>query len=266
MRAWSLIREQPLYRHEAFLSGLKAAGYEIGQGRPKGAPGNVLIGWNRYGYTEQLCDQFEASGGTVLIAENGYINGRHDGGSYYALSRHAHNGAGEFYVGGPERWQALGVDLKPWRTAGTHILIAPNRSFGMRGMVMPYNWADDVTKRLEKVTDRPIRLRQHPGNGVPQTPLCEDLRDCWALVIWSSSVGVKALIEGIPVVCEAPYWICKAADVLGGIGMLECEEGNDSMRRSELECLAWGQWNVDEITSGEPFHHLLKEQREAVTS
>ena len=262
-KAYSLIRREPHYRHDAFLSGLAAAGYEVHDAAPvfPVKPGDVLVIWNRYHEREQLADRFEAAGGAVLVAENGYVRGRHDGGDYYALAVHGHNGSGSWYCGGPERWQTLGVELKPWMggitwTGPGHILVAPNRPFGMRGTVMPANWTEECAKRLRKLTTREVRIRCHPGNGPSSVPLVDDLRGAWAVVIWSSSVGVKALIEGIPVVCEAPYWICKPATVPVVDGLYNAWD-MDRLRRGQLRRLAWAQWSIAEIASGEPFGHLL---------
>lgn len=216
----------------------------------------MLVIWNRYAHWESAADRFEAQGGTVLVAENGYVNGRHDGGDYYAIARRFHNGRGQWHVGGPERWTALGAELKPWRNDGDHILVAANRSFGARGAIMPTNWAEDVERRLKKLTKRPIVKRLHPGNNAPGVPLDRHLRNAWAVVIWSSSVGVRALIEGIPVVCEAPWWICKAA--AGAALHMEVETPYMGERQAALNGLAWAQWTVNEIASGEPFRYLLR--------
>jgi hypothetical protein len=259
LRAWSLIRREPHYRHDAFLSGLAAAGYEVHDAAPvfPVKHGDVLVIWNRYHDREQLADRFEAAGGTVLVAENGYLRGRHDGGDYYALAVHGHNGSGQWHIGGPERWESLGIALKPWRTDGGHILVAPNRPFGMRGFAMPAGWGERTADELRRTTRRDVRLRLHPGNGRPAVPLEDDLRGAHCVVIWSSSVGVRALIEGVPVICHAPAWICKGAAMEPGqewYGLSEMDE----RRAAALHALAWAQWNCEEIASGEPFRRLLR--------
>lgn len=267
-RAWCLVRDQPHYRREAFVSGLAASGYTVqpdAGGTPDAGPGDLVVGWNRYGWIEQIADAVEARGATFVCAENGYIQGRHDGGSYYALAIHGHNGSGTVRVGGPERWDALGVQLKPWRTEGKHILVAANRSFGMRGFIMPDRWGENTAEALRKLTQREVRLRLHPGNNRPAVPLENDLRDAHAVVIWSSSVGVKALIEGIPVVCCAPWWICKKATLpLDAYGAaidspiaFQCDESADIARQYAMEELAWSQFSVAEIASGWPFQWLI---------
>ena len=263
--AYSLIRDAPHYRRQAFETGLKRAGYAVVNARVQdGRRGDVLLIWNRYGGNHGLATQFEAAGGRVLVAENGYLGAGgtapkfdvHPGGPephhYYALAEQWHNGRGRWPDGGPERWEALGVEAKPWRTEGDHILVCPNRSFGVGEQVMRPGWADQVAVKLAKQTKRPIRIRRHPGNDSPKRPLAADLEGCWAVVIWSSGAGVHALVAGIPTYVESPFWICRGARALGPI-----DEPVMPDRMPHLHSLGWAQWEVREIESGEPFKKLL---------
>lgn len=261
--AWSLIRSAPWYRARAFADGLKAAGFELRTDQPRGAPGNVLVIWNRYGGWHVAAEKFEREGGRVIVAENGYL-GR--GGTspkfslkagvereqYFSLSWGWHNGRGIWPSGGPERFAALGVELKRWRADGSHVLVCPNRSFGVGAQVMPPDWAQRVAERLRRETRREVRIRVHPGNDAPRRPLSEDLRGAWAVCVWSSSVAVHALLEGIPTYIEAPWQVVKGAGASGPIEAPETPE-----RRPHFERMAWHQWTGEEIESGEPFRRLL---------
>lgn len=266
-RAFVLIREAPWYRKQAFAQGLKKAGYEVLlRGPDRARVGDVVLIWNRYNATHDMAARFERDGGTVLVAENGYLNG--DGGSpkfavhprgpkpadYYAIGVGFHNDESRVIAGGPERWAALGVVLKPWRTDGEHVLVCPNRGFGVPERVMHPDWADLVAQQIRKVTKRPVRIRRHPGNDAPKRSLAEDLRGAWCTVIWSSSSGVHALVEGIPVICCAPYWIAKAATT-ADVTAVDAPPLLD--REAAFRRLACGQWQLQEIESGEPFAHLL---------
>jgi len=198
------------------------------------------------------------------VAENGYIGAggtppKFDvhpkgpqPGHYYALARGYHNGAGIWPTGGPERLNALGIELKPWRQAGEHILVCPNRSFGVGNQVMHPVWGERCAAHLRRATGRPVQVRPHPGNDAPRRPLQTDLEGAWAVVIWSSSCGVHALQQGIPVFCEAPAWILKGAAAAGPVDAPAAPE-----RRPHFERLAWAQWQIQEIERGEPFRHLL---------
>lgn len=262
--AYVAIREAPVYRREAFISGLRALGYEIHLGRPdRFDPGTVFIAWNRYHENHDTCTRVEQAGGVALIAENGYIG---PGGSsphgmpireWFALARSYHNDHRMLHEGSAARWNALGVDLKPWREGGEHILVCPNRSFGTPGRIMPPHWADEVAERLSRLTHRTVRIRPHPGNTAPAKPLADDLAGAWACVIWASSAGVHALVAGIPVICEAPSWICKSA-ALKSVDDIYARLDLSALRLAAMHRLAWAQWSLAEIQSGEAFDHLLR--------
>lgn len=264
--AYNLTRREIFYRHEAFTAGLQAAGYEVRTALPQGRHGDVLLIWNRYHF-HQAATQFEAAGGKVIVAENGYLGpggiSPHsmDPRTVFALGLGAHNDSAAIPEGGLDRWRALGVDLKPWRTTGEHVLVCPNRSFGTPGRVMPPTWAADVSARLKKLTNREIRIRPHPGNRPAEKPLADDLSGAWVCVIWSSSAGVHALVAGIPVICESPAWIgMKAAFTAFASEWDAMEESEpdylDYNRLRAMSDVARGQWSVEEIASGEPFRLL----------
>lgn len=266
-RAWCDIKEQPAYRADAFVAGLRACGFHVRHrelpGNEKPGPEDVLVIWNRYSDREQTADTWERQGGTVLVCENGYVGRDGEGRQYYAIARHGHNGSGQWDPAGPERWEALEIGHAAWRTSGDHILVAPNRHFGPRGFIMPIDWQAATVKRLRQLTKRPIRVRPHPNGDPPERPLAEDLANCWQVVIWASSVGVHALLAGIPVIATAPHWILKSCCParLEDVDVTLVGE-----RLPAFERLAWAQWSVDEIARGDPFRHLLPAARQAQVS
>lgn len=257
MRAWCALRKGPLYRHEAFVAGLKAAGCTVEMGLPARPEWcDVLLIWNRYDSGHQAALAVEKRGGTVLVAENGYLGAggtspKHDvldgpnDSHYYALAKGGHNGQGRWPLAYEWRFPRLGVPLKPWRTEGKHVLICANRSFGIPGRMMPMDWPTKTLAKFKNEQRLPVILRNHPGNDRPQRPLAADLEHAAACVIWSSSAGVHALVAGVPVICEAPYWICKGA--------------NEQDREQALESMAWAQWTLAEIASGKPIELLLED-------
>lgn len=269
MKAHCLIREAPWYRRDAFVAGLKAAGHSVVSHAPITCDKDtLLVIWNRYADNHHLATRVEEAGGLVLVAENGYI-GAGGGtpkfqvhpagpapGHYYALARSWHNGGGTWRVGAEDRWANLAVPLKPWRFDGDYALICPNRSFGVPGRMMPTDWADNMAKRIAKDIDLPVRIRRHPGNNEPKRALAEDLERAVFVVIWSSSCGVHALTEGIPVICEAPYWICKSAAPSWSEAL--AMKGQEPDRLTAMRRLAWAQWTLEEISGGKPFKELLQ--------
>lgn len=257
-RAWCLIREQPHYRREAFVAGLCAAGYAVASGNPNAiAAEDVVVIWNRYGSAEVVAQRAEAAGARVIVAENGYLGSDAAGRQFYALALGAHNGGGKWPADDGARWRALGIELAPWQEAGGHVLVCPNRPFGQRGFEMPQDWAERAVQRLRTRTTREVRLRAHPGNWQtepPKVPLAADLEGAHAMVIWASSAGVHALLAGVPVIYEAPWWILARS---AGRDWREVDAPPRLDRLKGFQRLACAQWTVEEIASGEPFRQLL---------
>jgi len=273
-RAYCLVRDAPWYRRQAFVEGLKRAGFEIQPGVPdpgRTRPGDVLVIWNRYGGNHQIATRFENGGGTVIVAENGYISPKGTAPKfdvhtkegpkptdYYALSKTGHNGSGWWPVGGPERFDALGLELKPWQeNPNGHILVCGQRGIGSPTMASPPGWNEATAASIRKRTKREVRIRPHPGNDAPKRPLELDLAGAWACAIWSSGSGIKALALGIPTFFDAPFWICSP----GALRMSEDPEKplrSDAARLVAMQRMAWAQWQVQEIQSGEPFRRLLQ--------
>lgn len=254
MIAMSQIRKDPCYRHDAFLNGLRKAGYSVTtSGHPK-APEDLLVIWNRYGGAEIMANTWEREGGTVLVCENGYIGQDKNGHQLYAISAHGHNGSGWWVHLGSDRFSALGVELKPWKepTENGHLLICGQRGIGTKLMASPSNWHDQAAKKLRMLTKRPVKIRLHPGNQPAKTKLDADLEGAHACVIWSSSSGVKALANGYPVFFDAPHWICSMAGHRVG-DPVENVNRDSVLRELAMFRMAEAQWTVAEIASGEPF-------------
>ncbi|MGE3932361.1 MAG: hypothetical protein AB7F67_03875 [Rhodospirillaceae bacterium] len=269
-RAVLLIRHLPPERFRAFERGLAAAGYQVAHTagfRP--APGDILVSWNRYGTAEVLCDQWERDGGVVLVAENGYVGTERGVARHYAIGLDSHNDPAGVVV--PEDAQpgersrdVFGLDPAPWQrnrsdtngagAPGGHILIAPNRSFGRRGRIMPEDWADQVARQVRAIAHgREVRIRRHPGTAVPPTPLAADLAGAFCAVVWSSSVGVAALLAGVPVIALAPAWIGQRA---ASRELADVLDPPRPARNPALDDIAWGMWTPAEVEAGAPFKHL----------
>lgn len=269
------IRAEPWYRKDAIESGLRCLGYEIkhpycNTGRffrggvdrvEPSSRDDLLICWNKkIGHDEQVCNLFEARGGTVIIMENGYLQ-RIDK-SMYAISVHGHCGSGWYPQDDAiDRFTPLGFIHRPWRKEGKHVLVCGQRSIGSARMASPAGWHQRLKINVELALGergtpvREVRVRPHPGNTAAKIPLEQDLKDAWACVVWSSACGVRALVEGIPVFCDAPDWICR--DVAYRPKVLNRNFTTPKFTydqvRTALNRMAHGQWSVEEIRSGLPF-------------
>lgn len=258
-RALITLRDTPHYRREAFEAGFKALGYTLVKRLDDPKPGDAVCFWNLVPGTEKVAEQFRKAGASVIVTENGYLTPPGQPGMY-AISRDGHCGSGSFPVGDDSRWRALGVPLKPWRSDGKHILVVGQRGIGSRLMASPHCWHQKIAAKLQTVTRRPIVVRPHPGAHGRGRPLADDLRNAWAVVVWSSACGVQALVEGIPVFYAAPHWICSAAAPRLTLNpeQIETRQVGDIDRLSALERMAWGQWTYQEIATGAPLKGVLE--------
>lgn len=268
-RAVLWIKTQPHYRRDAFAAGLEKRGFRIMDKVTDPGPGDVLVSWNMYPSNEATAQYWRQRGAKVLIAENGYIGKDKNGHQLYALARDGHNGSGKWYVGQEDRWTPLGIELAPFRVKDGPIVVRAQRGIGTKLMASPPRWARETVAALQRGMRRPVILRQHPADDRRQALYETDekvLANCHALVIWASSMGVKALVAGVPVFYAAPHWIMDyAAPRLsrpGEDGAIRLPSWSSwpyvPQRMEALFRLAWAQWSIDELASGEPFRYLLE--------
>lgn len=238
MRAWLNLRHNVASRHDAFRAGLSALGYRIESGTTvTPAPGDVLVTWNRLNVGHAAALAFERAGLPVLVVENAGWGNDFAGGQWLTLARHWHNTAGAFPVGGPERWDALGVTLGAWRTGGETVIL-PSRGIGPRGHgAMPQGWEHGALCRYGG------RVRRHPGKA-EGVPLARDLSQAGRVVTWGSGAAIRALAWGIPVVSEMPGWIGE-------------QDNTDAGRLAMFRRLAWANWRLDEIRDGSALRWML---------
>lgn len=233
MRAWLNLRYTVPERQAAFRAGLMALGYQVVDGIPtERRSGDVFVTWNRIGGADAAAMEFERAGLPVLVTENATWGNDFAGLRWYTIALGRHNTAGCFPVGGPERWDDLGVELASWRT-GSEVVILPQRGIGPPGVAMPRGWGQGIKGRM----------RPHPGQR-PCVPLEQDLARAGKVVTWGSGAAVKALVWGIPVESHMPGWIAE-------------QQNTDESRLAMFRRLAWAQFTLKEIESGYAFDRLL---------
>ena len=160
-----------------------------------------------------------------------------------------------------------GVELKPWRTAGNHILILCQRPKGFNMFTDQEVWLDKTINHIRKNTSRPIMIRMHPGDGSRFKQIekiqkkygttvtiseHENIRDalvnCWCTVGINSTPNVVAAIEGVPGYVEdlAHSW---AADIaFNDLDLIENPPMPD--RSNWIHKIANIHWSNDEVRSG----------------
>jgi len=233
------IRREPYYRLDAITQGMNRLGFEIvPHARP--APGNVLVLWNRkIGRDDADAEAMEKAGGKVLVIENGYLQKVDK--TMYAVSLSEHHTGGP--VGDTDRFGPLGFEPRHQEaTPFGFVLVCGQRGIGSLLMASPPQWAEKHAASLLRV-GLAARVRPHPGNFAPKVRLQDDLRGAAACHVWSSNAGVLALVLGYFVNYHAPHWICA---------------GWYRDREAALQRMAWSQWSVPELATGEPFARLLQ--------
>lgn len=182
----------------------------------------------------------------------------------------------------PDRWKKisknLNIHLKDYKKTGNHILLLLQRNGGWSmGNVDVQDWANSIIDTLRQYTDRPIRIRKHPGDktsqetirpGHPQckikfskrvtlsenVSLIDDLQDCWAAINYNSSPVVGAAIEGCPIFVMDPNK-SQCADI-ANTDLTKIENPNYPDRQSWVERLSMFHWNFDELKNGECWSHM----------
>lgn len=237
MKAWLNLRYTVPDRLKAFVSGIERLGYKAEIGLPdRIGPKDLFCTWNRIGSANTVAQRFQDMCLPVIVAENAAWGNDFLGRRWYSLAKYHHNTADRFPVGGHERWDSLGVELAPFRQSGETVIL-PQRGIGSPPTRMPSGWPQDALRRYGG------RIRQHPGTK-PCRPLEQDLASAGHVITWGSGAAVKALMWGVPVVSEMPNWIGACENI---------EESRLAMFRR----LAWAQWQLSEIESGEAFSWLL---------
>jgi hypothetical protein len=232
--AWLNERTKIPGRKEALISGLEFCGFQVHSGSPSQAVGDLFVTWNRSGLDDTTARAFEKAGRKVIVIENASWNGWVPG-KWLQMSPSRHNTAGLFPIGSPDRWDYLGVHLSPWRAPGGETVALAQRGIGSPPTAMPRDWP----------SRQRCRVRRHPGRGATIEELKKDLTNCSKVVTWGSAAALVALSWGIPVESQMPNWIGE-------------QDNTDEGRLSMFRRLAWAQWRMEEIASGEAFQWILR--------
>jgi len=169
----------------------------------------------------------------------------------------------------------MNINIKPWRKDGKHICLFLNRGIGgFSTFGKPcYEWAKETVEEIRKYSDRPILIRSHRHAGTsPQliedkknldfilsnykdithtslgeTNIYDDLKNAWACVVYTSTSGAVAMLEGIPMfstheACFSHQW---SAGKLS-----EIEDPCLNNREKYITHYANAHWNLDEVRKG----------------
>ena len=210
-----------------------------------------------YGLTEDtigLLKQAQEEGRTYFYCDNAYYFGRRE---YFRITRNAlmHSGIGEADNG---RLRAMGVEIKPWRDDGRHVVLATQSDlfYRMHLGVSRDEWTRAAIARVAQHTEREIVVCNKPAPGSPEWPHANFenvLPGAWAVVSYSSSVMVLALAQGVPVITLGP----SMASCVGTSDLSRIEDPHyPDDRERWLAVLMANQWTMGEIRDGAAWRAL----------
>jgi hypothetical protein len=264
------LNSQPVF--EAFEHGLKQLGLEY---RSHDVTSDVAVIWSqvwagRMQGNQQVWQYFRNNRRPVVVLEVGLL----DRGKTWKVGV---NGTGNTAYWGQEqdasRVDQLGLALKPWRSTGSNIVIAAQRSDSEQWHEQPdaATWVANTIKQVQAHSNRPIILRTHPRQRVVPPLGCtyqvpqklansyddfdfdQCLQDAWAVINWNSGPGVQAAIAGVPVFVGAS----SLAAPVGNQDLSQIEKPVRPDRANWLVDVAHTEWSVEEIATGYPIKRLL---------
>jgi len=201
----------------------------------------------------------------VVVLETGYVN-RGDGENHhYAAGLNGLNGRADFRNKnmGPERWDMLNIQLKPYSRGEKVILCAQVPWDASVDNHDHKEWVLNTAVRLKSVTKRPVVFRPHPRATLPKIdfceyslkPLSEDLKTAHCVVTYNSNSAVEALIEGKPVFA---FDEGSMAWELANKNLNDIEDPQYPNRQQWARNLAFCQWTLEEMREGLTWRHLFR--------
>lgn len=206
-----------------------------------------------YGVTPELMHlwrQAKAERRDWFYIDNAYLDPTRE--QYYRITKNALQITGEGW-GPASRFDALKIAIAPWRISGSHILVCPQSDQFMQ-YIAGYegNWADDTVAEIKKRTDRPIVVHTwNRDKRMAYRELPSKLRDCWAVVTWSSAAATTAVLCGVPAIVLGDQSATKA---VASTTLDEIENPRMPDNRYEWACcVAQHQFNRMEMRNGHAY-------------
>ena len=184
-----------------------------------------------HGYFNQSKRSFENKR-TNIINLDGYFRIVHN--------NFIHNGKGNFPS---DRLSKLNLKILDQKKTGEYIILS-EPSETMKKMYNVPNWIEETTRLVKKYSDRSIIVH----NKLSKKPLNLLFNDAWAFISLQSTAGFTALSNGVP-----SYFTEKTLSHIGKIQNIE----NPIIDYKIFNNLAYGQWTLKEIETGEAWENIL---------
>jgi hypothetical protein len=203
---------------------------------------------------EHLLKRAREDGREFYYLDNAYFDkGR---GDYYRIG---HNRLQHDGIGSPdwERFNRLGIEVKPWKRDGRNIIVCPQSDHfmthvaGIKGGATA--WLAETLVAIRKHSDRPIIVREWLRDKTDlRGTLQADLQDAWCLVTHMSAAANEAILAGVPACVTGE---CAATCMSSPLHEIEKPYRPD-VREQWAAVLAGQQWTLNEIEDGEALRGL----------
>ncbi len=273
-KQYGAMNSKPVF--EAFEHSLRNAGHVIEE---DSMHSDVAVIWSvlfngRMTGNKPIYDYYTKTGRKVIVLEVGGIQR----GSTWKVGLNGINR--DAYWGDSNnddsRKRILGLEVKPWRTDGKHILICGQHDKSLQWQAMPRmsNWFLNTYDEIRKHTDRPIIFRPHPRcrlehieRGLKHVYRQEPQHvtgtydsfdmgfdNIHCTISYSSNPGIHSVIEGVPSFVSTHSL---AYDVANDIDFLHDIESPVMPDRTQwLNDYAWTEFTIEEIAAGLPLKRL----------
>lgn len=246
---------------EAFVAG--SGGVIMGDNSfdPMGAPAFVY-GWQPH--TVELMRICREKNIPFYYGDNAYYFGR---GKYFRITKNALMLNSKVNMDEPTlRLKLFDIEIKRRdrpREFGPIVVATQSRLFYEQRLgVTRDEWTNRVCRQINTIAPRrPVLICHKPeaadmAKDQPHHPMFETyLEDAYAIVTHSSSVGIKAIMDGVPVFCE-PESMCA---FVGNISLHNLDEPympDTATVKAWLAMLANNQWTIDEMINGRCYKDL----------
>lgn len=161
-----------------------------------------------------------------------------------------------------DRWDALGLEWKPWRKAGGFVLLAGSSAkyHEFYGLKDPTAWARKVSAEVRALTAMPVVYRPKPSwhdavaitgttfSGSEQT-IEQALAGAWCVLTHGSNAVFEAQLLGVPTVVlgEAVSQPLSSRSIPD---ILQPHLAPEELRRQWFQNLAYYQWTLPEMSAG----------------
>tara|TARA_B100000575_G_C23134164_1_gene658470 strand:- start:1259 stop:2020 length:762 start_codon:yes stop_codon:yes gene_type:complete len=183
-----------------------------------------------HGYFNQSKRSFE-NNRTNVINLDGYFR--------IVYNNFIHDGKGNFPN---DRLIKLNLEILDQKKSGTYIILS-EPSETMKKLYKVPQWTHDTIKLIKKYSDRKIIIH----NKFSKESLNFLLENAWAFVSLQSTAGFMAMSKGIP-----SYFTERTLSNISKIQDIE----NPVINYNIFNNLAYGQWTLKEIESGEAWENI----------